>query len=141
MSLPLSSLTHYYLYHYHCHGHDSVGMDQVVICRNIVNGRLTFPRSFNLECKVCSLDTIASFHPLILSSSPLTPSCNNDCKECFLIMLSRSLHHCNNQLLPYSHPTHPLTLLPPSLLPLLPPSISAARTYARSCWYGKFKIA
>jgi len=30
---------------------DPQGMDQVVICRNIVNGRLVFPRNFNPECK------------------------------------------------------------------------------------------
>lgn len=30
---------------------DPQGMDQVVICRNIVNGKLMFPRSFNPECK------------------------------------------------------------------------------------------
>ena len=32
---------------------DPQGMDQVVICKNIVNGRLTFPRNFNNDCKVC----------------------------------------------------------------------------------------
>jgi hypothetical protein len=26
-------------------------MDQVVICRNIVNGRLVFPRNFDNDCK------------------------------------------------------------------------------------------
>jgi serine/threonine protein kinase len=31
---------------------DAQGMDQTVICRNIVNGRLVFPRNFNPECKV-----------------------------------------------------------------------------------------
>ena len=31
---------------------DPQGMDQVVICRNIVNGRLNFPRNFNPDCKV-----------------------------------------------------------------------------------------
>ena len=31
---------------------DPHGVDQVVICKNIVNGRLTFPRRFNAECKV-----------------------------------------------------------------------------------------
>lgn len=31
---------------------DPQGMDQVVICKNIVNGRLVFPRNFNAECKV-----------------------------------------------------------------------------------------
>lgn len=30
---------------------DPQGMDQVVICRNIVNGRLNFPRNFNPDCK------------------------------------------------------------------------------------------
>ncbi len=30
---------------------DTQGTDQVVICRNIVNGRLTFPRNFNVDCK------------------------------------------------------------------------------------------
>lgn len=30
---------------------DPSGMDQVVICRNIVNGRVVFPRTFNTECK------------------------------------------------------------------------------------------
>ncbi len=28
-----------------------IGMDQVVTCRNIVNGRLSFPRTFGAECK------------------------------------------------------------------------------------------
>ncbi len=31
---------------------DPQGMDQVVICKNIVNGRLVFPRNFNADCKV-----------------------------------------------------------------------------------------
>ena len=31
---------------------DPQGMDQVVICKNIVNGRLTFPRNFNNDLKV-----------------------------------------------------------------------------------------
>jgi CRP-like cAMP-binding protein len=31
---------------------DPQGMDQVVICKNIVNGRLTFPRTFNNDLKV-----------------------------------------------------------------------------------------
>lgn len=31
---------------------DPQGMDQVVICKNIVNGRLVFPRNFNVDCKV-----------------------------------------------------------------------------------------
>jgi serine/threonine protein kinase len=31
---------------------DPQGMDQVVICRNIVNGRLNFPRQFDNDCKV-----------------------------------------------------------------------------------------
>jgi serine/threonine protein kinase len=31
---------------------DAQGMDQVVICKNIVNGRLTFSKAFNAECKV-----------------------------------------------------------------------------------------
>jgi len=30
---------------------DANGVDQVVVCRNIVNGRLVFPRQFNNECK------------------------------------------------------------------------------------------
>jgi len=30
---------------------DPQGMDQVVICKNIVNGRLTFPRNFNADLK------------------------------------------------------------------------------------------
>jgi protein kinase A len=30
---------------------DAQGMDQVVICRNIVNGKLQFPRNFNTDCK------------------------------------------------------------------------------------------
>ena len=30
---------------------DAQGSDQVVICRNIVNGRLSFPRNFNTDCK------------------------------------------------------------------------------------------
>lgn len=30
---------------------DPQGMDQVVICKNIVNGRLVFPRNFNPDCK------------------------------------------------------------------------------------------
>ena len=30
---------------------DAQGMDQVVICRNIVNGKLLFPRNFNSDCK------------------------------------------------------------------------------------------
>lgn len=30
---------------------DTNGVDQVVVCRNIVNGRLVFPRQFNNECK------------------------------------------------------------------------------------------
>ena len=30
---------------------DPQGMDQVVICKNIVNGRLVFPRNFNSDCK------------------------------------------------------------------------------------------
>jgi serine/threonine protein kinase len=30
---------------------DPQNMDQVVICRNIVNGRLNFPRNFNSDCK------------------------------------------------------------------------------------------
>jgi protein kinase A len=30
---------------------DAQGMDQVVTCRNIVNGRLSFPRTFGAECK------------------------------------------------------------------------------------------
>lgn len=34
---------------------DPNGMDQVVICRNIVNGKLMFPRNFNSDCKVQSL--------------------------------------------------------------------------------------
>lgn len=33
---------------------DPQGMDQVVICKNIVNGRLVFPRNFNADCKVSS---------------------------------------------------------------------------------------
>ena len=31
---------------------DPQGMDQVVICKNIVNGKLVFPRNFNNDCKV-----------------------------------------------------------------------------------------
>jgi CRP-like cAMP-binding protein len=31
---------------------DPQGMDQMVICKNIVSGRLVFPRNFNNECKV-----------------------------------------------------------------------------------------
>jgi CRP-like cAMP-binding protein len=31
---------------------DPQGMDQVVICKNIVNGKLLFPKNFNAECKV-----------------------------------------------------------------------------------------
>jgi serine/threonine protein kinase len=31
---------------------DPQGMDQVVICKNIVNGRLVFSRNFNPDCKV-----------------------------------------------------------------------------------------
>ncbi len=34
---------------------DPQGMDQVVICKNIVNGRLVFPRNFNADCKVCCM--------------------------------------------------------------------------------------
>ena len=30
---------------------DNQGMDQVVICRNIVNCKLSFPRNFNTDCK------------------------------------------------------------------------------------------
>ena len=30
---------------------DQNGMDQVTICRNIVNGKLVFPRDFNSDCK------------------------------------------------------------------------------------------
>lgn len=30
---------------------DANGMDQVVICRNIVNGKLIFPKEFNSDCK------------------------------------------------------------------------------------------
>jgi len=30
---------------------DAQGMDQVVTCRNIVNGRLSFPRTFGADCK------------------------------------------------------------------------------------------
>jgi serine/threonine protein kinase len=30
---------------------DQNGMDQVVICRNIVNGKLVFPKDFNADCK------------------------------------------------------------------------------------------
>jgi protein kinase A len=30
---------------------DPQGMDQVVICKNIVKGRLVFPRNFNADCK------------------------------------------------------------------------------------------
>eukprot|EP01038_Epipyxis_sp_PR26KG_P006283 gene6283-8651_t len=30
---------------------DPQGMDQVVICKNIVNGRLVFPKNFNADCK------------------------------------------------------------------------------------------
>jgi len=30
---------------------DPQGMDQVVICRNIVNGKLVFPKNFDVECK------------------------------------------------------------------------------------------
>jgi cGMP-dependent protein kinase len=30
---------------------DPQGMDQVVICKNIVNGRLVFSRNFNVDCK------------------------------------------------------------------------------------------
>jgi len=32
---------------------DQNGMDQVVICRNIVNGKLVFPKDFNSDCKEC----------------------------------------------------------------------------------------
>lgn len=31
---------------------DAQGNDQVVICRNIVNGRVVFPRNFDNDCKV-----------------------------------------------------------------------------------------
>jgi hypothetical protein len=31
---------------------ESGNMDPVVICRNIVNGKLTFSRGFNSDCKV-----------------------------------------------------------------------------------------
>lgn len=31
---------------------DPHGMDQVVICKNIVSGRLVFPKNFNADCKV-----------------------------------------------------------------------------------------
>jgi len=34
---------------------DLQGMDQVVICKNIVSGRLAFPRAFNNDCKVVLL--------------------------------------------------------------------------------------
>jgi cGMP-dependent protein kinase len=30
---------------------DTQGCDQVIICRNIVSGRLSFPRNFNADCK------------------------------------------------------------------------------------------
>jgi protein kinase X len=30
---------------------DPQNMDQVVICKNIVNGKLVFPRNFNADCK------------------------------------------------------------------------------------------
>lgn len=30
---------------------DQNGMDQVVICRNIVNGKLVFPKEFDVDCK------------------------------------------------------------------------------------------
>lgn len=42
-----SSITHlHFLLH-----HTILGNDQAVICRNIVGGKLLFPRSFNPECK------------------------------------------------------------------------------------------
>lgn len=34
---------------------DPQGMDQVTICKNIVNGKLVFPKNFNVDCKVASL--------------------------------------------------------------------------------------
>jgi CRP-like cAMP-binding protein len=37
---------------------DPQGMDQVVICKNIVNGRLTFPRNFNNDLKVTQFGAI-----------------------------------------------------------------------------------
>lgn len=33
------------------HGFRKTGMDQVKICRNIVDGNLTFPKNFNPDCK------------------------------------------------------------------------------------------
>eukprot|EP00602_Paraphysomonas_sp_CaronLab_P010418 CAMPEP_0185025144 /NCGR_PEP_ID=MMETSP1103-20130426/8214_1 /TAXON_ID=36769 /ORGANISM="Paraphysomonas bandaiensis, Strain Caron Lab Isolate" /LENGTH=758 /DNA_ID=CAMNT_0027558279 /DNA_START=58 /DNA_END=2331 /DNA_ORIENTATION=+ len=43
---------------------DPQGMDQVVICRNIVNGRLIFPKNFDTECK----DVVKK----LLSRDPIT---------------------------------------------------------------------
>jgi protein kinase A len=37
---------------------DPQGMDQVVICKNIVNGRLVFPKLFNADCKVVLIVTL-----------------------------------------------------------------------------------
>ncbi len=38
---------------------DNQSMDQVVICRNIVNCKLSFPRNFNAECKDLTIKLLA----------------------------------------------------------------------------------
>ena len=47
---------------------DSQGMDQVVICKNIVNGKLAFPKSVNTDCKV--LDAVSDLLTLF-DSTPM----------------------------------------------------------------------
>jgi protein kinase A len=48
---------------------DPQGMDQVVICKNIVNGRLVFPRNFNADCKVAIL-LLFSFSLFVITVFP-----------------------------------------------------------------------